>query len=426
MIISRLRSRGKFDKTAVSTQQQRYSSCSQKDWTTVATQPLYGVGQEESMQDGVVPGFARRVAAGEVFFLPMSKTTTVAARKTGIGPTRHWGPYTCDGQTVYHGDRDFGNQVENLHSVAVRGTLGNGLVPIGPAILSNQEISNYLTELSTSVLNKRGREASNLWETLAESKQSMTVLQSIAKEMIKVVRIGGGLYARRKKLSPKSLLKGSVSLQRHAASAYLGYRYGLSPLIRDAVAVMKALEKNTGKVRISSRSSGTLFAESSRVVTYSSSTFVQQINERSVDQVIIRCMSLDEYMASMLTNVGFTQKGLLTLPWELLPYSFVVDWAVNVGDVIGSIVPVQGINQLGSCSTITRTRSFEIHAAGTTGVNGTLVEQASGSWSSYSITKTRAPGLTGGLVVRNDFRFDDITRTLDAFALLAQKLRNPF
>jgi hypothetical protein len=144
------------------------------------------------------------------------------------------------------------------------------------------------------------------------------------------------------------------------------------------------------------------------------------------DKVLIRAMSLDEYIATKLTQSGITMKGLISTPWELVPYSFVVDWFVNVGDYINALIPSPLYNQLVSGLTTVRTSTVKASAVSTLPASSslTIVRPVSGSLIATQEQHVRSQGLMApSLVVKSDFRFSNITRASDACALLVQRLK---
>jgi hypothetical protein len=48
---------------------------------------------------------------------------------------------------------------------------------------------------------------------------------------------------------------------------------------------------------------------------------------------------------------GLSFKEIPITAWELVPYSFVIDWFVNAGDYIQAVTPKLGVKVLGSWST---------------------------------------------------------------------------
>jgi len=260
-------------------------------------------------------------------------------------------------------------------------------------------------------MNKRGRSDSNLYESLAEANKLLGLLPSLLGNAAKVI----------------SAKKGLMHRARSAGSAYLAYRYGLQPVMSDVESVVKGINKKLGNVRETKRASASAtqaFAWSRNdpglgAIMDTRSDFTQ------VEEISARAMSLDEFSATLSSNIGFTSKGLITLPWELLPYSFVVDWFVNIGDFIGSLVPALGYTQLGSCITVKHSIKLSQTVSTTGPASGyTVLMPAIGSKTASFVTTTRTVGLASpGVVIKSDFKLDNITRSLDAISLVVQKLK---
>lgn len=402
----RFRSRGVLDTSAISQQQSLWNTCSNTAWTTNGTQPLFATGTRQTFSDEIVPGFHRRRKNGEVFFNFMHATEVNGARDSGVGPTRHYKTATnCSGNLVYPSYRDIGNQVENLYSVAIGQSLTAGRVP-PIQDLHGSAVSDLMIEVSTRVQSDRGRSDSNLWESLAESDQALGSISGIFKSSLDVLRSRN--------------LRGFT---KSASSGYLIWRYGIKPMISDVNSVLKGLSAKVGRVRKTTRSKGTLNGYRQRIVTYSGQ-FLVDISEQSFDTVTVRAMSLDEHVIDYLENIGITSKGLITLPWELVTYSFVADWFANFGDFLGAMTPAFGWDQLGSCIVVARDQRNQINAyQSRNGADFYIDVPCSGGYTYRSYSRTRYAGLPRpGIVIKSDFRFSNLTRCLDALSLLAQRV----
>lgn len=403
----RLRKRGSFDTSATSTQQQLNTSCSNLSWQTVGTQPLFATGHRESIVDEVVPHFHQRRQKGEVFFNFMHRVEEDAARDSGQGPTRRSTVTytTCGGVPYYYGYRDIGNQVENLYSVAIGQPLTVGRVPPIRDLFGSR-LSDLIVETSTRVQNDRGRSDSNLWESLAEADKALGTFTGIFKSTLRT------LNSRKLKTFSKD-----------GAASYLAWRYGIKPMIQDVNAVREGLESKVGRVRKTTRAKSTVSNYAQRTVTYSGQ-FIVDISEQSFDTVVVRGMSLDEHVASEFENIGFSSKGLITLPWELVRYSFVYDWFANFGEFLGAMTPAFGWTQLGSCIVVDRDQRNQITAIGTRPSTGWAIDvPCSGGYTYRYYSRTRYVGLPRpAIVVKSDFRFSNLTRCADALSLLAQRV----
>jgi hypothetical protein len=266
-----------------------------------------------------------------------------------------------------------------------------------------------MLEYSTKVMAERCRPDNNLFETLAELDKSVALIPNFMK----------GIRGRIPK-GTRQMLEGTL------ASAWLAYRYGVMPLIRDTYAVIEGLAKRTGQIRETTRAnSPTLHRIQSAVKAGPGSTAAHEFAELHQHKVSIRCMSLDEYERTAAHAIGFDFSKLITTPWELLPYSFVIDWFANVGDYINSLIPQFGCRQLGSCVTINEERSFTLtHLRDVPVAGWTVLSPSSGSYRSAIVSRRRIVGpLQTSVMVRNDFRFTNMTRTLDSIALVLARVR---
>jgi hypothetical protein len=273
--------------------------------------------------------------------------------------------------------------------------------------MSPSDINSLVVEASTKVRNDRGRNKDlELFEGLAEADKSLGMLSEAQDGFRKLWNQKRRDYMRSSKT---------------AAQLWLLYRYGFKPVMQDIQGLVEGLQKTAGLVRKTTRASVSAERHSMSTVTYTGTSQIVDIGETLSDEVIVRAMSLDEFEASSSYYAGFTVKGLVTLPWELTRYSFVVDWFTNVGDFIGSLVPAVGWNQLGSCITVDRRQTIMISALATRmgSYNWPIVEPASGTYLYTKRTKQRFPSLpTPGIVVKSNWRFANLTRCLDSAALL--------
>ena len=367
-------------------------------------------GTYASMSDCVVPNYHRYSNRGRTFFNPMSKSEKTINVGSGITVSElEATAQACSAPYNYFPRRRHtlsGIHVGRLLSGFRFDLSGSTLIPDKSAVTAADR-SALITEVSTSCLNQIGREDSNLWETLAEADQILGTLASLLKSL--------------------SVVMPSASNRvKTVAGAYLGWRYGLKPVLSDVENVARSLSKLTGKLRRTYRARGSLSSTSTTVTSgmpymaayYGTGTWTTR------SSLTVRAMSLHEYYADVLSNAGFTLRGLLTLPWELIPYSFVLDWFINLGDYIGSLVPEGTASQLGSCLVIEETTDVDFTYQATSATGGyRLVTAPSGACSSHCVTKSREPGaLRSGIVIKSDFRFSNLTRCLDALGLVVQKL----
>lgn len=421
MSYSRIRQRSQMKTTACTLQgfvTDRYPSCSnalaERQYAFNSFNVM--VGKMETMSDYVTPGYHRRSRSGEVFFSPMSSVSYEVDGGGGSSPTVHSTTYGCSGSTQYQaayrwtlsgatlGRTELG--VSNTFVLSPNSMLAPYVDSFDP-----RDVSSALTEASTRALADRGNSQSNLWESLAEAEKSAGMLHDALNSL--------------NKFADKN--RKTIGRAKAAGDAYLLYRYGLLPLLLDVQAAVDGMSKAVGRVRKTSRGSVTLTRSYITTEIGFNVYGPVVVDRRSTwnETLVLRATSLDEYSASIGSNMGFTLKGLVSLPWELVPYSFVVDWLLNIGDFINAIIPAFGVSQLGSCITREGSLSRYIEMTNPRPISGYAIDSPPSAFlTELRHYKTRLPGpLSSGVVIKSDFRLTSATRLLDALALTVQKFR---
>lgn len=401
-----------------------------------------GLGSARSMTDIVIPDYKLRSSKGEVFFNPMT-ATTYNCTQTSTSPGLK---LKCN----YVGDTDYGNthtwsrpMIDRQFALTESPAIATGGYFNSPFPITSSEIVKMKTEASTQAAAKRGMSQNNLFESLAEIDKSFKMLPDTLHQIRSIIKGKANskdgrriqsLYtsAIRQAKSPSvasSLYDRSVG---PAANLYLMYRYGIKPLINDVQGIIDGARKKIGPMRLTSRGSvQQIFNRSearSRSIVINgknASTYTMTIDYQKVAKV--RGMFLDELDVSMLFNMGFSAKGLLGLPWELTRFSFVLDWFVNLGDFMYALMPTPETKALGSCVTFNSVETIICQGETLTGEHYSMEKQDSGVVTVYRVVKERTPGVSApGIVIKTDFGFSNITRSMDAAALLVQTMKTPF
>jgi hypothetical protein len=292
-------------------------------------------------------------------------------------------------------------------------------VNLGLLPLPSARISDLMTLAETSTLNERGRFGeSNLFESIGEVDKTLGMLKDIFQ---RAHRIYHDAFLGKRGLSRVR------ALSDEAAGQYLLTRYGFKPLLADIEAVLLGLEKPLGR-----RLKTTRQTESWSDKQTSSLPLLNVDGNWSVgrtlntsDELSVRSMSLDHVDLTLMRNLGLGYKDLITVPWELKSHSFIVDWFANIGDFLGALVPDVGISNIGMCSTVRWVRKDQVVFSSMGVAPGRVdIELLSGSvpppiTRTIEYTRRTVGRFVPGLRWQSDFKFDKLTRSLDALALLS-------
>lgn len=223
----------------------------------------------------------------------------------------------------------------------------------------------------------------------------------------------------------KRILRGKLpksTEKLNLADLYMEARYNLRPMYYDTVGILKALRrKGTRTDRQTFRSRHSIVKEEKlpiklQMLSWSTQMVIYLIGERhnSVESTVragVLC-KLDE-----LAGQAWGIDQVAQAAWDLVPFSFIVDWFINVGDTISSWAPKLGTTILASwiVDTLVTTQSINVSGAeiwlGTPGatyrVTGT---QANFSGSSTRVVsqKDRLPNFARPVIPNVSVKLDSL------------------
>lgn len=204
--------------------------------------------------------------------------------------------------------------------------------------------ANTQNRLITEALIKLQDRKVNYGEALAESRKTINHLAQTAKRLAWIFL---GVKRGNRKLLAKGLgldrgIKGAIS------NSWLEYQYGWLPLMSDAYATMNLLKEGFGAK-----------PQLMRVVRNLSSGFPVDLKIengpttiRANGAVAIqdRCILFYKVSESELAKYG--QLGLinpLEVAWAVVPYSFVIDWFVPIGNFLQATLATVGTTFIDGC-----------------------------------------------------------------------------
>jgi len=332
-----------------------------------------GILATDSLQttnDVVTPNFKQRIAAGEVINNPYD--TEVLTWKYP-GPTSY--------------NRTAAAKDANSNSMT---WVGQQAVDFGvcPQLLWLDDIpgkdSIYASVYSDAVQQAHANvDQSEMLAlaTVAESRKTVDFFVETGARLFRILKAAKKLDVKRimNELSPKEF-----------ANRYMELRYAIRPLIYDVNGTISALEKLS---RQYDRHTARGFASEQVKVT-------DTVPDVGVHWGVNADFSLEatfdyQVRAGVMSHVEVSElqifgvDQLMTTAWELLPFSFIVDWFIDVGQAVAALSPKAGVTQLASWATETTKLSSTGRAGNFVGTLTSYGEQSVGWSIDYSRTYYR-------------------------------------
>jgi len=197
-----------------------------------------------------------------------------------------------------------------------------------------------------------GEIASDLVPTLGMLKSPFKASRELIKKIKASVKKSDWVYGSDRKMGYKAM-----------ANAWLEYRYAWKPLIMD----VQSIAQEAGD--LAARRNQRLVARASQVRTcnsqrealkanvgagYSADVLGSLSHSVAVHAGVIYEISNHNSAQTGVTKLGLQLRDIPATAWELLPYSFVVDWFGNVGDWLQAITPQPSVTPLGSWVTVVK------------------------------------------------------------------------
>lgn len=253
---------------------------------------------------------------------------------------------------------------------------------------------------------------------LAQHKQSMSMISTRALQLYNFTRhlrrfefsrAADDLGISRKRVRDLTLRKEAKGL----GNNWLEFHFGWSPLIHDVGTAIDILQSPVPPSRISGfgRGSASLVQKTKPVNT----NYVNYVRKFDIKIRLGAEISVSNPNLWLANRLGFVNPA--TVLWDSVPFSFVVDWFVNVSQVIGSYTDFAGVSVQNSYNTVFwRSQYYEdwsvfkpVYTKKVGGVNTSM---------------TRSYGIGSGpiLKVKKPWQVS-ATRGATAISLLLQQLR---
>lgn len=229
-----------------------------------------------------------------------------------------------------------------------------GDVPTVQPVLGNLSVPSTQQDLLNAALRGMVDSKFNLLTSIAEFRKTAEHLASTATRLREsVVDVKRGRFIRAAQRLGIVKPKG-VSRSKSWASNWLEYKYGWMPLVNDAYGVcehLATLMRDEAPIFMSrkrARVTGVVRTEgSNRVGTFEYHYAVQTAME--AQRQVCVYYQVDYSSLLNLKRLGLLDPGA-TL-WETVPFSFVVDWFLPVGEWLSLVNSWQGLLFKGACHT---------------------------------------------------------------------------
>lgn len=309
-----------------------------KTWTSLGT--LYARTNTESMMRGVdTPNFYKRKARGDL--LPHTAFMQYFAETERNSYSNTW---TFKNAGVY----DTYDVVEGSGSNTIQDQyeVNEFDSSTGLALLAGIDAGSYLQDAAKAI-NGKGFDSLTF---LAELAKVRRMFKNVIYRVLKLVR------------NPRDI--------DHIASLWLEGRYGWRTLRYDLIDLSEALTEFDTKRSRYTETRGTTFTKHypTAVEASTSAGIYTTYGQLDLEIGIRGCITADINPARFRANV-------ITTGWELIPFSFVIDWLVSIGSMLESVVFLTSVVNY-SASTGTQVQARRVETV------GNLVKAAStGTWS---------------------------------------------
>jgi len=226
---------------------------------------------------------------------------------------------------------ELGNHTGGLSSTHFWvGVVGN--LPADPSVDVDTLIDLAVTDAHANINSSEAQ----LLVTLAEARKTQSLIKGLCTDIAYYMRQG---------VQIKRKLRANLLTASEAANRWLQFRYGLRPLLHDLASLRNAYQE-IGKSRYTTYygyATGEDTNAQSGVWTTQSSSWDYSIRYRHTKTQAVSCRA-----GVIVQNYGPTSRGvadtfgltdLFGTAWELVPYSFVIDFVFNTSKFINAWSP---------------------------------------------------------------------------------------
>jgi hypothetical protein len=365
------------------------------------------VGSYKSISDVVTPGYRKLRRSGAIIMSPATITSKEYKASGGYwaGASPTWGSETVSGNIA--------SMVAVNHAGAVSGS-------------DQQRCRDLALVRAYAAMN-----ASPVMggEIVSDLSKTVSMLRHPFKSAISLIGQMMDFKGKRFKRNIDRLTGVQVNAQ-----AWLEFRYGWKPLLMDGIEIMKQcnniVNRSNGGFRVA--------RGSSTVTRIGTGSYDMQVGGGGVFRAFGTGGGADKFSShagvlyrtlpssiggEVSQALGLTARAIPATLWEIMPYSFVVDWFSNVGPWLEALTPRSDITVLSSWQSDVRETIEEIHGGTIQRViSGTLFTGSVGSRSVKTTTLNRYVNPTLSLTPSLTVKPLSMKQWTDAVALSSGKV----
>lgn len=241
---------------------------------------------------------------------------------------------------------------------------GNSLALSSARVVYQEPDSDRINEALQAAYGKAAEGALQILVEIAEGAKTVALIRDAVGTTMKRTR---RVLSETKSKYPK--LTKAMDIEAAFAETWLEARYGWNQMVyssQDVVQAVKSLSDPLSRIAVAKHGITDHYDIALSHLNVTASYWSKPVSERVVattltNSRVTRAVCGVRVRTKALKAIDM---NLAAFAWEIVPYSFVVDWFLNVGDLLKAHWPVGHIDQFVSAHSVRRTIALEYHVEG--------------------------------------------------------------
>lgn len=245
--------------------------------------------------------------------------------------------------------------------------------------------TNAKAKAKTKALSDLASHKASMGENLAEMSKTIDSLADIARQVADVVKfykdLRGARFGRISRLTARRLkeLVKNGTIEKRLANAWLSYWYGFRPLYLDGKGLLELIpEYYNSPLLVHGRGRSMEQKLYPYVVDAPDTFFTPKLTVQDSSLLRVNCSltgkvrAADGNILRTLNRAGLVNP--VSLAWELVPFSFCVDWIIPVGETLDAFTAPIGLEFQGGSVTTSYQRTIRVNPHSSMIMSGGLAE----------------------------------------------------